>query len=115
MFRYFTIAEFACKCGCGTNNIKHTFIHRLDELRERCGFPFHITSGYRCEDHPAEASKDKPGQHHEGLAADIQVSNGHQRYLIQKHAYAMGFSGIGPAKSFVHIDDRGSLGVSWVY
>ena len=115
MFKHFSLDEFACNCGCGTNEIKPTFVHRLDQLREYCGFVFIVTSGYRCPNHPVEAAKDKPGQHTEGLAADIAVSDGRQRYLIQKFAYRMGFSGIGPAKEFVHIDDRGGIGVSWVY
>lgn len=114
-FKHFTIDEFECKCGCGQNAIKRTFVHRLDQLRELAGFPFVINSGYRCADHPAEAAKDTPGQHTAGLAADIAVSDGRQRYLIQKFAYRMGFAGIGPAKEFVHIDDRGGIGVSWVY
>ena len=30
----------------------------VDELRDRCGFPFVITSGYRSPQHPIEAKKD---------------------------------------------------------
>ena len=45
-FKYFTLDEFACK-HTGENKIEPEFIHRLDELREACAFPFTITSGYR--------------------------------------------------------------------
>lgn len=115
IFEHFTLDEFACKCGCGTNKIRPTFIHRLDVLRSRCGFPLVITSGYRCKDHPVEAAKEKPGRHNSGSAADIKVASGNQRYILQKHAYAMNFRGIGPAKGFVHVDDRPTTPVSWVY
>ena len=56
--RYFNEMEFVCK-HCGRVNMSPTFLYRLDELRHRCGFPFVITSGYRCKDHPIEAKKPK--------------------------------------------------------
>ena len=114
-FRYFTLDEFACRCGCGTNKIKPTFVHRLDILREMCGFPFVVVSGYRCPDHPIEAKKPGgPGQHSKGHAADIRVNNGKERYMIQKGAYGMNFGGIGPHQKYVHIDERQDK-VAWVY
>ena len=91
------------------------FLERLDELRHRCGFPFIITSGYRSPKHSIERRKSKPGTHAQGIAADIKVSGGDQRYTIQKHAYQMGFNGIGVHKTFIHVDDRDSTPVSWPY
>ena len=93
----------------------HAFVHRLDLLRERCGFPFRITSGYRDATHPAEARKDKPGYHCQGLAADIAVSNGFERMNIVHEALKLGFGGIGVSKSFIHIDDRDTTPVMWTY
>lgn len=113
-YRYFKLEEFACNCGCGRNEIKPEFVQRLDILREMAGFPFVVTSGYRCPDHPVEAKKEKPGRHSEGDAADIAISGGAQRYMIQKCAYGMNFGGIGPAKTYVHIDDRKNK-AAWVY
>ncbi len=46
MFRYFDREEFVCQ-ATGENEIEDELIHALDELREHCGFPFVITSGYR--------------------------------------------------------------------
>ena len=51
----------------------------------------------------------------EGIAADIGVKNGSERYIIVKHAMAMGFNGIGIHKSFVHVDTRISTPVLWEY
>ena len=49
----FTLEEFACK-HCGENKIEHELIDKLQLLRSDVGFPFKITSGYRCADHPVE-------------------------------------------------------------
>ena len=114
VFKYFTREEFACKCGCSGNGIQDDFIAFLDELREMCGFAFHVNSGWRCKNHPDEVKKDKPGMHNTGWAADIRISGSYQRYIIQKWAYALGFLGIGPAKGFVHVDKREKES-SWVY
>jgi hypothetical protein len=46
----FSIEEFACK-HCGENKIEHELIDKLQLLRSDVGFPFKITSGYRCADH----------------------------------------------------------------
>lgn len=92
------------------------FIHRLDELREACGFPFIVTSGYRDgERHPIEKRKSKPGTHAQGIAADIRVSGGVQRRLIIEKALELGFNGIGVAKTFVHVDIRKTTPVLWCY
>ena len=95
--------------------MKEEFIHMLDELRERCGFPFTITSGYRSTQHTAERSKEKGGTHTQGIAADIAVLNGFQRMNIVHEALKMGFGGIGVARTFVHIDMRATTPVMWTY
>lgn len=114
-FLYFKRSEFQCK-ETGENYIEDDFIMRLDNLRYACGFPFIITSGYRSPKHSVERKKRKPGRHTEGIAADIAVSDGHQRYTIVKHAIDLGFTGIGVAKSFVHVDCRETnTPVMWQY
>lgn len=92
------------------------FLEKLDLLREKCGFPFRITSGYRDATHPAEARKAEPGTgtHCQGIAADIAVSNGFERMNIVHEAIKMGFS-IGVARTFVHVDDRKTTPVMWTY
>ena len=120
MVKYFNEEEFACKYT-GENEIKYKFIERLDELREACGFPFVITSGYRHKTHPVEARKAKPGTgtHAQGIAADIKVDNGLQRFKIVQEAIRLGFTGIGVARSFVHVDIRDANDttpfVMWTY
>ena len=114
IFVYFEREEFACK-ETGENLIEDRFIYRLDELRERCGFPFVITSGYRSPQHSIEAAKATPGQHTTGRAADIAVNGGVQRYMLLHEAFAMGFRGIGVHQDFIHVDERLSQPVSWPY
>lgn len=112
-FRYFVREDFACRCGCGRNEIPDSFIHDVDELREACGFPLVVTSGWRCENHPREARKERPGEHNRA-AADLKASNGYMLYVIQEKAYALGFRGIAAGKGFVHVDRRDHK-TSWVY
>lgn len=70
----FERSEFACKCGCNTNEIKDSFIDVLQEIRTKVGSPLVISSGYRCDKHPIEAAKPAPGEHNDGTCADIRVS-----------------------------------------
>jgi|TARA_R110002012_G_scaffold179151_1_gene344682 uncharacterized protein YcbK (DUF882 family) len=115
MYKYFSRDEFACQVT-GENEIEDELILALDELREACGFPFVITSGYRSPQHPIELGKIKPGTHAQGIAADIAVSSGIQRHTIVKKAIELGFSGIGVANGFVHVDVRPTdVPVMWTY
>tara|TARA_R110000787_G_scaffold172398_2_gene285029 strand:+ start:708 stop:1061 length:354 start_codon:yes stop_codon:yes gene_type:complete len=114
-FKYFKVSDFDCQ-ETGENEMSLDFIGKLDHLRAVLGWPMIVTSGYRSPDHSLERSKPNGGGSHTlGIAADIRVSGGSQRYQIQKQAYACGFTGIGVAKGFVHLDCRDSEPVSWVY
>jgi len=112
--KYFTVGEFNCK-NTGENQMDPEFIEKVDKLRDHCGFPFVITSGYRSPQHPIEAKKDVPGTHAQGIAADIKITNSAQRYTIIREALEMGFAGIGVASDFIHVDTRGSAPVIWTY
>jgi uncharacterized protein YcbK (DUF882 family) len=114
MYKHFDISEFRCR-ETGENDMKEEFIHMLDELRERVGFPMVVTSGYRSTQHTAERSKEKGGTHTQGIAADIAVANGEQRMKIVREALKMGFGGIGVARTFVHVDMRTTTPVMWTY
>ena len=117
-FDYFELEDFDCQ-ETGENKMSVEFIHKLDQLREACGFPFIITSGFRSKDHSIEKRKEKVGTHGQGIAADIKISSAQQRYTIVKEAIKMGFGGIGIHSVFVHIDNRSRSGdkppVMWLY
>ena len=112
--QYFNIEEFDCQ-ETGNNEMCPFFLEKLDELRHRCGFPFSITSGYRDPSHSIEQRKVKPGTHAKGIAADIHINSGSEGYVIIKNAMEMGFSGIGIAKTFIHVDTRSNTPVVWTY
>jgi uncharacterized protein YcbK (DUF882 family) len=114
-FKYFKREDFNCQ-HTGKNEMQDSFIRQLDEVREVCGFPFIVTSGYRDKTHPVEKIKKTPGtgKHCQGIAADIAVSGGAQRCQIVKHATALGFS-VGVAKTFVHVDKRQTAQMVWCY
>lgn len=107
-FRYFKREDFACK-HCGENKIDDQFVHRLDDLRHRCGFPLIISSGYRCPIHNQAVSSTGPnGPHTTGKAADVAVDRARARTVIAV-ASQMGFAGLGINQKgegrFVHVDD----------
>lgn len=112
--KYFKLEEFDCQ-ETGENEMSLDFLEILDNLREACGFPFVITSGYRSPKHSIEAAKSSPGTHAQGIAVDIKVSSGEQKYTIVRHAMALGFTGIGVANTFVHVDYRSDKHVMWTY
>lgn len=111
---YFTLSEFDCQ-HTGENRMDSDFLERLDALRAACGFPFRITSGYRSPLHPIEAKKKAPGTHAQGIAADIAVDNGTQRRTLVEEALKLGFSGVGVARGFIHVDTRETTPVLWLY
>jgi len=88
--KYFTREELACKhCLQEGKSIDEAyefseeFGHVLDRIREECGFPLPVSSGYRCPDHPIERAKDKLGEHATGFAVDIRVSHSNAFILMQ--------------------------------
>ena len=105
-YKYFTADELKCQ-HCGEEGIDGYFMAKIDNLREELGFPFPVTSGYRCSDHPIEARKKAPGAHTTGQAVDIGVS-GNEAYMLIEAAIRDNFTGIGINQKgdsrFIHLD-----------
>ena len=116
MIDFFKDTEFFCKgrnCGCEHNvSITKDFRIKLNILRYKCGFPFIISSGYRCPVHnKAVAKTGDAGPHTTGRAVDIKVY-GADTYLLLKEVFSLGFfNGVGikqhgsVGSRYVHIDD----------
>ena len=117
MAKYFKREEFACKCGCGTNEIVDQFIEQLDDARAIAGVPFHITSGYRCPDHNKSVGGASESAHTSGMAADIAVTDSRTRFLILSGLIQAGFNRLGIAKTFIHadMDPAKDPDVVWLY
>ena len=104
----FTKTQFDCKYT-GKNEMKHSFMLRLDQLATDCAFRIRISSGYRDISHPVEKAKDgATGSHPDGIAADLMVG-WQQAFKVLEVAMRMGFTGIGikqkGSKRFIHLDD----------
>ena len=111
--RYFTVEEFDCQ-HTGNNRMDPVFLARLDALRDACGFPFRITSGYRDPSHPVEAKKKKSGTHSQGIAADIAVADASQRRILVAQAVRLVFEGVAVARGLIHVDLRETTPVLWL-
>lgn len=114
----FKESEFACTCGCGRADMEPELLAKLQALRDAYGKPMIVTSGFRCSNHPNEASKLNPGSHGQGKAADIRTVSGGQKYEVKRLAYALGFVGVGDGDTFTHLDighDNAARPANWRY
>ena len=87
------------------------FMAKLIALRERCGFPLPVTSGYRTPERNKEVSNTgESGPHTTGRAVDRAI-NGENAYRLVAMALAAGFTGIGLKQHgpmngrYIHLDD----------
>ena len=94
--------ELECS-HCQTLMIHSGLMNLIQKARDNLG-PLSITSGYRCSDHNDKVSSTGPtGPHTTGMAADISVKDSqHRKQLITYFANKV--TGLGIAKSFIHID-----------
>lgn len=56
----------------------------LDDLREHCGFPLRVTSGYRCPELNRAVGGAAASAHQCGLAADLQNCTGTFEEFVEK-------------------------------
>ena len=112
--RYFKLSEFACKCGqCESDGseMQTLLLGKIDALRGRCGFPFIVSSGYRCPDHNERVSSTgRDGPHTTGQAVDIKVYGRRAQNLIAEAMRQGGWTGLGVNQKgahgsrFIHLD-----------
>ena len=107
-YKYFTEKELACKC-CGENKMDPSFMGTLEDIREDTGFPFIVTSAYRCPEYNEKVSSTGPaGPHTTGRAIDISA-NSLQKYMITEAALVYNIARIGIGKTFIHLDNLTEL------
>lgn len=112
--------EFACRC-CGKAEMDPAFMYWLQEVRTACGFPFPITSGYRCPEHNARVNGGPA--HLAGQAADIAVRGEHAMILMRealiRNVAGLGVNQRGGGGRFIHLDRytgaHASRPASWSY
>lgn len=110
----FNTKELRCKCGCNSLVYDVAFIEKLQALRDAVGFPLTITSYYRCDKHPEEVKKEKPGMHNTALAVDLLKPAGPDGFKLLAEAIRLGFTGIGVSNKFIHLDLRNTPAL-WGY
>ena len=117
--RSFSTSELRCKCKQCNGNVPNKCdvdaLAALQRIRDSVGFPIYLNSAYRCEHHPAESKKDRPGQHFKGCAFDISISPGSKRMAILDAAFDAGVRGVGWSESFLHLDWRSGPKTCWSY
>lgn len=71
----FSRKEFACKCGCGKDDISTKLVEICQVIRDRVDVPITISSGCRCEKHNKKVGGVPNSYHTQGLAADLHADN----------------------------------------
>ncbi len=114
---HFSMAELACRCGgrfcAGMYHHDPAFLDALERMRATVGRPLVINSGHRCAQWNAAVGGAPMSMHKVAIAADISVV-GHGRGRLLRAARAAGFTGIGLARSFIHVDLRAQP-AGWIY
>lgn len=115
----FTYDELACPC-CGDLLINEVFLKTLQEIRDRVGRPFFITSGFRCDEHNEKVGGAITSRHLKGFAVDISTnkwSSDDLHYLlfelcattIQNYS-----TGVGIYPKHIHFDLRSGRDSAWI-
>ena len=123
VLNYFNFQEFDSPDEIGSGmptdqggKMNKEFLFKLDEARMLAGTPFRITSGYRTDAHNKKVGGVKGSSHTKGCAVDIAVNSGLQRSAIVCALAKIGFTRIGIAKTFVHVDlDKEKQNSIWLY
>lgn len=113
---HFTPRELACRCGgrfcAGEYWHDADFLDALEALRAEAGGPLAVNSGHRC-DAWNRAAGGAGKSRHRTIAVDIALA-GHDRFRLLAAAERLGFTGIGLARSFIHLDRR-PVPARWYY
>ena len=103
--KHFKLSEFDSPDAPGSGiNMKPAFMQRLDNARAFAGVPFKINSGFRTITHNAKVGGVEDSSHTQGWAADIAATSGTSKFTIVNALLKAGFTRIGIASSFVHVD-----------
>jgi uncharacterized protein YcbK (DUF882 family) len=117
--KYFTWEEFDSPDlpNSGKMFMDRDFVYRLDNARELAGVPFRINSGYRTKNRNIRVGGSPNSSHLSGLAADIAIRTSTERFLIVNALLECGFTRIGIADTFVHVDSSSDKvqNVIWTY
>lgn len=121
-YNFFPEKEIACRCGCGANNVNDIFMQMLVMARKIAGIPFAMNRICSCPKHNNKVGGSETSSHIstkviECEAGDINCDNSRKRFIIIDALKKVGFTRIGIAKKFIHVDndDNKTQKVIWVY
>ena len=108
--------EYACKCGCGRDDIKEDLAIKVQMVRNIIKRGIVISSGIRCERHNGNIGAIETSSHVGGWAADLAYKGSAERYQLLNAAFQV-FDRVGIAKTFIHVDvdANKTAGVVWLY
>lgn len=116
--RYFKPEEFSrCSPSCKMEDCDEQALLMLDELRAEVGKPLILNCAYRSKKYEKKKGRSGMSSHCKGLAFDIRCYDDRLRALIVRSAFKVGFTRIGIASTFVHVDcDKQKLNPCvWLY
>ena len=99
----FSRHEFACKCGCGLDDIDNQIVHRLQVVRDILKTPITINSGCRCKSHNYKVGGKPASLHLEGRAIDWSVEN-EEKFMLAAKLLSGWSGGFHVYSTFIHID-----------
>jgi len=89
----------------------------FETIRELCGFPIVVNSGYRTPEYNARIGGAKASQHCEGRALDLKPPRPPQLWALRLaviEARRRGLiRGVGLYRGFIHIDTRSGDKATW--
>lgn len=104
--KHFRESEFkACSPSCSLQDMKQHTMDKLDAARELAGIPFVLNSAYRSPAWEKKRGRTGTGAHPHGCGVDIRCNASRNRYKIITACLLAGFTRIGIAKTYVHVDD----------
>lgn len=117
---HFDRVEFACKCGCGKNNVAPELIEGLEQIIDylsKCEHGFAaciITSGCRCPSHSVKVGGSANDPHTKSMAADCYFLGAdrtpYPAEMVAAVAELYKFGGIGIIDGHcIHLDRRDVL------
>ena len=115
--KHFSAEEFTCNGVECYDLMSDELLIKLEVARTIAGVPFHINSSWRDRATNERVGGKSNSAHLRGNAVDIACANSSHRYQIIDACLAAGFTRIGVAKTFIHIDvDEDLVGcVIWTY
>lgn len=116
--KYFDESEFArCSPSCSSSDCCAESLERLDRARALAGVPFILNSAFRSRPHELSKGRSGNSAHTLGRAFDIRCTDNDSRWRIVNAAIQCGFTRIGIARTYIHIDDAISLPTHriWLY